>query len=634
MSSITKGSKIGMLFCLVFILLVGVRGLPSPAVEFYGNITLRSIDEIDGDFVEAFDSDGVLCGNFDVVNEGYFGLLSCNGDDPNSPEDEGAVANETITFKLNNVSTRASGNRTWLSAGFLRVDLRTNYAPIIYGIRSQTWTAGVLVELQISAVDPDGDTLSYYDNSSIFEIGRNTGFINFTPILDQTGRYYVNISASDGLLSSQITVDITIINGSCGDTRCSIYETCITCPEDCGECVQPSAGVTAAAESGGAAESQRSELQQIEKEECIENWNCTEWSECYENGTQTRSCTDLNNCGTNNDKPATERECEHGSCFDNIQNCHDGVCEEGIDCGGPCAPCRIFGEEEAYAEPFEEIPKAVCGNGVCELGENCQCPKDCRDASLFPWWLFLLIILGVTILMIIANSITYYLENKQGEHARYEEFRERSYQTWIAAVVFIFIIAVYCYWLWWCWPYIVSALIITVVLITLLLLLISGVYTYKTRYDESKKREKLAKLMQMHIRQLKELIEIQGKLVQKIENRYVRKVYELYKAGDELLRKVPEVTKIYNTIRELQKKREKQEPIFENEKIIVAEVSTLEEKESFISMLNENAVLQELDDELKHIISYLVKKHSLIEKVQRIRRVLKGVEPKPLKPKE
>ena len=27
------------------------------------------------------------------------------------------------------------------------------------------------------------------------------------------------------------------------------------------------------------------------------------------------------------------------SCFDGIQNCHDGLCEMGVDCGGPCKPC-------------------------------------------------------------------------------------------------------------------------------------------------------------------------------------------------------------------------------------------------------------------------------------------------------
>jgi|GEM_PF-1635027 len=27
------------------------------------------------------------------------------------------------------------------------------------------------------------------------------------------------------------------------------------------------------------------------------------------------------------------------SCFDGIHNCHDGLCEMGVDCGGPCDPC-------------------------------------------------------------------------------------------------------------------------------------------------------------------------------------------------------------------------------------------------------------------------------------------------------
>jgi|GEM_PF-6414738 len=30
---------------------------------------------------------------------------------------------------------------------------------------------------------------------------------------------------------------------------------------------------------------------------------------------------------------------DEGSCFDLIENCHDGACEKGIDCGGPCMPC-------------------------------------------------------------------------------------------------------------------------------------------------------------------------------------------------------------------------------------------------------------------------------------------------------
>ncbi|RLE40310.1 hypothetical protein DRZ77_02555, partial [Candidatus Woesearchaeota archaeon] len=42
--------------------------------------------------------------------------------------------------------------------------------------------------------------------------------------------------------------------------------------------------------------------------QCVENWSCGDWSDC-EDGVQTRECTDLNKCGTENNKPETERSC-------------------------------------------------------------------------------------------------------------------------------------------------------------------------------------------------------------------------------------------------------------------------------------------------------------------------------------
>jgi len=70
---------------------------------------------------------------------------------------------------------------------------------------------------------------------------------------------------------------------------------------------------------------------------CTEAWVCTDWSQCT-NGQQTRTCRDLNNCGTTNNKPAEAR-----GCTTNI--CSNGVCEEGetssncpSDCGTPSAP--------------------------------------------------------------------------------------------------------------------------------------------------------------------------------------------------------------------------------------------------------------------------------------------------------
>jgi PGF-pre-PGF domain-containing protein len=44
---------------------------------------------------------------------------------------------------------------------------------------------------------------------------------------------------------------------------------------------------------------------------CIENWNYGSWSGCI-NGQQTRSATDLNNCGTTDNRSATSQECDDG----------------------------------------------------------------------------------------------------------------------------------------------------------------------------------------------------------------------------------------------------------------------------------------------------------------------------------
>ncbi|MDZ7798769.1 MAG: FG-GAP-like repeat-containing protein [Patescibacteria group bacterium] len=55
--------------------------------------------------------------------------------------------------------------------------------------------------------------------------------------------------------------------------------------------------------------------------ECIENWSCTAWSACL-GGTQTRSCLDLNNCGTEKDKPDEIVECGMGGGLEETSNEH------------------------------------------------------------------------------------------------------------------------------------------------------------------------------------------------------------------------------------------------------------------------------------------------------------------------
>ncbi len=89
----------------------------------------------------------------------------------------------------------------------------------------------------------------------------------------------------------------------------------------------------------------------IEEVLCNESWNCSEWSPCLPNGTQYRICEDMSKCGTVLLKPLISKECTYiGTCSDSLKNCHDGGCEGGIDCGGPCPPCKSI--EVPY--PFEE----------------------------------------------------------------------------------------------------------------------------------------------------------------------------------------------------------------------------------------------------------------------------------------
>ncbi len=43
--------------------------------------------------------------------------------------------------------------------------------------------------------------------------------------------------------------------------------------------------------------------------ECVEDWSCSDWSECVD-GSQSRTCTELNKCGTSEYKPSESQTCE------------------------------------------------------------------------------------------------------------------------------------------------------------------------------------------------------------------------------------------------------------------------------------------------------------------------------------
>lgn len=78
---------------------------------------------------------------------------------------------------------------------------------------------------------------------------------------------------------------------------------------------------------------------------CMPNWQCTSWSTCnavynstcsnYASGTQTRTCTDLNNCGTTSGKPAEIQSCSISRNTNGTQ-CTTSTGQSGVCSGGNC----------------------------------------------------------------------------------------------------------------------------------------------------------------------------------------------------------------------------------------------------------------------------------------------------------
>jgi hypothetical protein len=87
-----------------------------------------------GTTVLAVDPDGVTCGATVMGQEGQYGLLACYGDDPDTPEDEGARPGDTIRLLvgeqvLGTGTWSAHGERQWVPLG--KAELRRFYLPVM-----------------------------------------------------------------------------------------------------------------------------------------------------------------------------------------------------------------------------------------------------------------------------------------------------------------------------------------------------------------------------------------------------------------------------------------------------------------------------------------------------------------------
>jgi len=160
---------IGLISLLMLVLTLAYSSPPvkaDPAPEwvnfFSSNTTFLGQPVPVGAVIAAFDPQSVKCGEFTVVTEGKYGLMPCYRDDPATPEDEGPLPGEPISFKING-----------LPATSVPISLNGNPVPPSTTV---TWTSfSDRWKVDLHVPDSDGD--------GIFDGGDNCPLV---PNPDQT----------------------------------------------------------------------------------------------------------------------------------------------------------------------------------------------------------------------------------------------------------------------------------------------------------------------------------------------------------------------------------------------------------------------------------------------------------------
>jgi len=148
-----------------------------------------------------------------------------------------------------------------------------NKAPTIFQNCNTTANIGAGYYCKANATDPDNDTITFSDDTSLFTIDPSLGEIIFTP--STSGTFSIRLTASDGK--------------ACSNSNATTSFT-LTIPG------APGGGGAGGGGGGGGGGA-----------ECKPQWECTPWRLCSPDGTTTRICTTLNNC--QKDKPAETQNC-------------------------------------------------------------------------------------------------------------------------------------------------------------------------------------------------------------------------------------------------------------------------------------------------------------------------------------
>jgi hypothetical protein len=557
----TNGNRnlifVGTCFCVFFILSIIslhlVSAHPPLPTEFYG--TLTSYNSPATGTIKAY-AGTISCGTFYASNTGYYGVLSCFGKDTDDSNATGGVESQVITFTYNGNPTTATGDNTFTSGSFKWVNITY---PIVF----------------------------------------------------------------------------------CGDSFCDSLESCFACPSDCGECNatgnvsqnvttnETGNGTTSPGTSGGGGGGKggggkgngggsggAGGAAAVGQYTCFESWDCKNWSDCSMLGIRNRTCNDRNNCGTYNNKPKEVEECKYiGTCFDNLINCHNDKCEEGIDCGGPCEKkCPIIEQPLVNISiklPVLEIPTHVCERHIS------------LDNSALLW--FLIIICLSIVIRIIYTKICVNRLRKSEKLApleRAKKIRSAKRKAWLFTITLIFLMAVsvlYFYYFLLCPSDFAKYFWMLFVALILIPFVIHAVMK-KLEYNESVHIYKNRELDDVHYQSLVKMIELENNILADEENAIANQLYGLSRKDEfkELMDKDTNLKEIYkNLVRLYTDYNEKKNP-FNVEKNICEEIDALDSDELFKTELLKHQEMKHIFERLKKLYSQYGEKQELYNKLDEL----------------
>jgi hypothetical protein len=101
---------------------------------------------------------------------------------------------------------------TILLIGAPAVTAEVGNTPPVFTISMEDWTVdeGLEVQVLMEAWDAEGDTLTWSDDTDVFDIDPTTGMITFTPLQAHAGEHTVTVTVSDGTDTDDITFLLTV----------------------------------------------------------------------------------------------------------------------------------------------------------------------------------------------------------------------------------------------------------------------------------------------------------------------------------------------------------------------------------------------------------------------------------------